>query len=389
MGTMLAVFLSARLALLIALPLEGLRGFGDAQHFFNLAGMGAPYFDFWSEFPPLFPFFSRLVYLAAGGKQHVYDYLLALTLTLAQAGGIALFVRLAQCIFPGDEARQRGWIYLAFCLALPYGWWYFDPLAATALLGGLCWLVEGAAHSAGIALALGGLTKFFPLIALPAMWRFAPGKRAMLVSAWALGLTAAVLVLLYAASPKMTAASLRSQGSKGSWETPWALLDGNLHTGNFGAEIERFDPQAALQPRGNPPRVSPWLTLLPFAALGGWLWRKARVSTPRALVAFTGLTWCIFFLWSPGYSPQWVLYLLPLVLLALRAKEAAMIAIGLLLVNVLEWPALLSRGYNWGLWLTISVRVFLTCVLAYEFWRHCRPGSAEQSWKTVQHPQSS
>lgn len=371
----MAIFFSARLALLIALPMEGLRGFGDAQHFFNLAGMGAPYFDFWSEFPPLFPFASRLIYLAAGGRQHVYDYLLVILLSLAQAASIWLFLALAQRIHAHDEAQQRGWVYLAITLALPFGWWYFDPLAALAMLAGLYWLTGGEAGRAGIALAIGGLTKLFPLMALPAAWRYLPlrrAKRAIMLSAGALGLTAAVYGALYLASPEMTAASLRSQASKGSWETVWALMDGNHHTGNFGPEAERYDPQAAALPRGNTAIIPSWLTLLPAAAVGVWLWRRAEIDSPRALAAFTGLTWCIFLLWSPGYSPQWVLYLLPLILLSLRRNESLLLALTLALVNVLEWPVLLSRGYNQYLWATITIRTLLTLMLAYEFWRFCR-----------------
>ena len=39
----------------------------------------------------------------------------------------------------------------------------------------------------------------------------------------------------------------------------------------------------------------------------------------RSAIAFLGVTWCLFLIWSPGYSPQWVLYLLPLILLVAGA----------------------------------------------------------------------
>jgi hypothetical protein len=174
---------------------------------------------------------------------------------------------------------------------------------------------------------------------------------------------------LYVASPSLTLASISSQGSKGSWETVWALLDGNFQTGNFGSEAERFDATAARLPRGEPARLPPWLTLIPFAVLGAWLWWKARLQDDRAVVAFLGLTWCIFLIWSPGWSPQWVLYLLPLILLALPEREGLLLALALVMINLLEWPVMLSRGYNWGLWLTIPVRTLLIVLLAVEFWK--------------------
>ena len=42
---MVGLFLAARAFLLISLPLEGLRGYGDFQHFFNLAKLGWPFLD--------------------------------------------------------------------------------------------------------------------------------------------------------------------------------------------------------------------------------------------------------------------------------------------------------------------------------------------------------
>ena len=83
------------------------------------------------------------------------------------------------------------------------------------------------------------------------------------------------------------------------------------------------------------------------------------------MIAFVGLTWCIFLLWSPGWSPQWVLYLIPLILLTLDDRNAVLMTIILVLVNLLEWPVLLSRGYQWGLLLTIPLRTLMLILLAW------------------------
>jgi hypothetical protein len=365
----IGLFLFSRLILLISLPLEGLRGFGDLVHFYQLARMGWPFIDFWVEFPPVFPFISHVVYLLAGGKEHIYDYLLVIMMTIAQAVSLWVFIRLAEKIQPANEASQNAWIYFALALCLPYGWWYFDSLAVLAMLLGVLRVFEGKEAKAGIAIALGTLTKFFPALVLPMVWRGPSSKRRWIVLFIALGITLAVYGGLYTASPAQTLASMRSQGAKGSWETMWALVDGNFNTGNFGPESERYDPSTAQQLRGYPAKLPSWLTLIPFATLGGWLFWRVRLKSTRAAVAFLGVTWCLFLLWSPGYSPQWVLYLIPLILLALPMRQAWLFAIILTLVNVLEWPVMLSRGYNWGLWLTISLRTIIWILLAVEFWR--------------------
>jgi hypothetical protein len=156
-------------------------------------------------------------------------------------------------------------------------------------------------------------------------------------------------------------------------------LDGNLQTGNFGPEIERLDPATAALPVGRPSLVPPWASLVVFGALGLLLWLRSRLRGPwnlRAVLAFVGLTWVIFLLWSPGWSPQWVLYLLPLILLVLPRRLALLLTGALILVNLLEWPLMLSRGYFQALPLTIILRTLLLALLGLQFWQETRPAPA-------------
>ena len=299
------LFLFARLSLLLALPFDGLRGYGDLLHFFNLAALpGLPFLQTWSEFPPVFPFLSELIYRLAGGVEHTYTYLLILLLTAADLGSVWLFTRLAGRL-EETPAVWRGVLFAALLAALPYTWWYFDSLAVFFLLLALHLSISGRpAPEAGLALGLGILTKLFPALILPALWRWLPPRRAAWISATALLLALAVYGGLWAASPQFTRASLQSQSAKGSWETVWALLDGNLKTGNFGPELERLDPTTAAQALGSPARISPWLRLVVFGALGLLLFVRFQPTSLRHLFSFTGLTWAIFLLWSPGWSPR-------------------------------------------------------------------------------------
>jgi hypothetical protein len=363
------LFLASRFILLLSMSVEGLRGYGDFIHFYRLGRMGLPFLDLWVEFPPLFPFLSTLLAQLAGERQHVYDYLLVILLTLFDAGNIILFARLSGRVYTRGSGWLRALAYTVILIPLAYGWWFFDPISVFFMLLGLYWLLAGRDYPAGVAIGLGALTKWFPALILPLVWKLRPVKQALKISAFSIGWVILVYAGLYTASPSLTFASLSSQGSKGSWESVWALLDGNLQTGNFGPEAERFDAGSARLPRGEPARLPSWLTLIPFVVLGAWLWWKAHLQDDRGAVAFLGLTWCIFLLWSPGWSPQWVLYLLPLILLALPEREALLLSLALVLINLLEWPVMLSRGYNWGLWLTIPVRTVLIVLLAVEFWK--------------------
>ncbi len=369
------VFLLVRVSILLALPYDGLRGYGDFNHFYNLAALpGLPYLHYWAEFPPLFPFLSELLLAVSGGQEHIYSYLLILLLFAADLGSLLLFSRLAARLEAQTPAPAwRALIYAAILGGLAYTWWYFDSLAVffTLLALELSFSRRPPAL-AGAALGLGILTKLFPALLLPALWRWLPARRAAWVSGVGLGLAIAVYGGLLAASPQYTLASLQSQAAKGSWETPWALLDGNFATGNFGPEVERLDPAKALAPMGNPARIPAWAGLPVFGALGLLLWLRFRPTAPREALAFAGLTWVIFLLWSPGWSPQWVLYLVPLILLALPERLALLLAGALLLVNLLEWPVMLSRGYFQSLPLTILLRTLLLALLGVQFWVESR-----------------
>lgn len=374
------VFLLISATLLMALPYDSLRAYGDHPHFFNIAALpGLPYFDFWSEFPPLFPFLSELLYHLSGGVEHVYTYLLMLLLTVTNLGCVLLFERIVARL-DLDDSLWRGVIFAALSAALPYHWRYFDTFAVFfALLALHLALSRRGPVPAGLAFSLGILTKLFPALFLPALWKFLPRRRAVTITALALALPLLVYAALWLASPQFTAASLQSQAAKGSWETAWALLDGNFRSGNFGPLDDRIDPAAAALPMGNPPVINPWLRLAVFGALGLFLFLRARLDHPRRALSFAGLTAAIFFLWSPGWSVQWVLYLLPLIFLTLPLRLALLLGAAHLFTNLLEWPILLSRDMFYTLPLTVLLRTLLLFLLALVWWQQCAPPPREKS----------
>ena len=53
--------------------------------------------------------------------------------------------------------------------------------------------------------------------------------------------------------------------------------------------------------------------------------------------------------------------------------KASLSVMLLVFINLLEWPVLLSRGYSWGLWLTIPIRTALMMLLGYFWYRQIAP----------------
>lgn len=331
---------------------------------------GWPYLHHWSEYPPIFPFLAEILYSLSGASEPVFVYLLVLLLLATDIANLAIFYQLSAD--RKTNALQTGLLAVLLC-ALPYTWWYFDSLVVLCVLLTLVFLQNNKTIASGISIGLGAALKLFPLLILGLALKTLPLRRAIKPVAVAIGIVVLVYGVLWLASPEFTSASLASQPSKGSWQTVWALIDGNWRTGNFGPLWERLEPARAYVPVQNPARISPVLTLLVFSAIG--LWRVLRVkglSTLSQQAAFLGFIWSLFFLWSPGWSPQWVYYLLPLIILGLPLQTSILFAVTLVFSNLLEWPILLSRGLFWTLPLSVSLRTVVMALLAFEFDRQAQ-----------------
>jgi len=379
---LLVLFVAFRLGLLAFWPADQLACWSDYDYYYELAGWvdrgRLPYLHYWVEYPPLFPYLSLLLYLLTP-HYTAYAAGLALLQLAFEAGSLLLFYRLAQRLLGEAQAERAVWVYALLFAPIATWWLSFDAIAVFFLLLAMERWLAGHGTQSALALGAGALVKWFPLLFLPVAARFRRDwRRTAGYAAVTVGVVAAVLGLLAALSPTYTLASLRSLASRGSWQTVWALLDGNLGTGAYQAN--RLDPAAAALSQGNPARIPFWTALLLFGGLYLWLWRRTpRVAQPRQVVRFAALTVVFFFLWSRGWSPQWLGMLVPLLLLSLPLERAALYLIVLTFVNVVEWPLLLSRGLGWGLYLTVPLRTVLFVLLLPEvgcrLWR--RGGGAQ------------
>ena len=350
----------ARLIFLMVSTLQEIYGFGDVLHFFHMAQFnGLPFIAYWDEHPPLHAFLSKGLFFLAGGRENVYVNLLYLFFMGVDAGSLVLFRRLLRRCAGAPASETLTWFFTILLIALPYYWWYFDGMGVFWLLLSLEAMFSRKDGLSGFALALSTLTKLFPILFLAVVWRTLPWRRAAVISVISLGIPLAVYGGLYAVSPQFTAASVASQFNKGSWESIGALVDGNYQTGNFATEIDHFYPERAYELKRNPPVVNPLITLVLFAGVGLWAWIKGNLKTAAQVVSFLGFALCLLFIWSPGWSPQYVLFLIPLILLSLPERDGLLLAALLVLVNLLEWPVLLSRGYNWTLLATVPIRTLL------------------------------
>jgi hypothetical protein len=176
--------------------------------------------------------------------------------------------------------------------------------------------------------------------------------------------------------------SLESSLRRPPWETLWAVLDGRYEFGYVGplpkdqtdAFFKRYDVPMGVRATllGVPPEVygpepvrrtvffqvasrfARNLSFLDAKSETGWLYLGVTClvaivygvtfvllpaeMAPRRRLVFAAFSMFLFFFWSKGWSPQFVAYLLPLLLIVFPAGESALWCLLLAGTAFLEMP---------------------------------------------------
>jgi hypothetical protein len=349
---LLMVFVLARLTLAIVYQpyiIEGVeRGLsaqGDLSYHYAVAALSQdglyPYADFWYEYPPVFPALSvglyKLLSFSGPAGYTAYATALGMLLIAFDAGNLVLIRRIARRLYGDARALEIAWIYALLPMPLILNWWTFDGMIAFFMLLGLALLLEGRAAASGVAVAAGILVKFMPVMMLPAVWRFRSRREAIVHTAVVLGAAAIVLGAVVVGFDDWGLDSLTVQFTKSSYQTVWALIDGNLHTGIFTGD--HFAPPASAA-RDNPAKVPAWLRLAVFGGVGLYVFTRRLRTDGRGMVAFVGITCMLFLLWSQAWSPQWLMWVVPLILLCFPTRDGVLLLMLLGLLVFVEYPQL-------------------------------------------------
>lgn len=375
---LLILFVTFRLLLMMVyqpLLLDGVeRGVtagGDFLYYFQLGSLSEqgwlPFRDWWSEFPPLPSFLITLVYQLAGRGDNYAGFatLLGILMLVCDVDNLALVRAIGARLHGGNTGMALAWVYALLTAPAVFIWWNFEPLVALLLLLSVWWLLRGSNARSAVAAGIGALVKFTPALALGAVWRFRRQGAALRYTLIAGGIFVVAYALLFAQNAAMTAPSLTAQFNKASYQTVWALIDGNYRTGNFGAAEERLDPANAYVAQGNPSVIPGWLRLALAAAIGAFVFARTRRFDDKGLAAFVCITLLIFFLQAQGWSPQWLAQIIPLVLLCFPSRDGVTTVVLLSLVTFAEYPFLFIRtGDTGGLVAGTLMMPFVILVLA-------------------------
>jgi len=331
-----------------------------------------PFIHYWLEWPPLFPWLVVGVYRLSllvpswVDPQLWYDVFLGLALLLFEIGNLVVIYLLALELYERERAFRSALIY-ALLFAPLYIWsGWFDPMPLFFLLLGLYLIIRQRATSAGVALGLGFMTKITPALILAVGWKALKTRQRKVGLLLASGITVlAIAVPFLLTRPEFLIASFRSMVARSSWETVWALLEGYYSYGVVAGD--RFGPSANVATH---PSTLPWpLITLAFALLYLWLFTRPWGEEKSRIVAFAGLTVNLFTLYNKGYSPQFLIQLIPFVVLLLPNLRGVTYILLLDTLNFLEATVyfIMLPGERWLLMGTVLWRTLIILILCAEY----------------------
>ncbi len=348
-----------------------------------------PSVHYWTEYQPIFPWVPVGIYRLSlllpnwGEPGFWFNLLLGTFFLLAETANLTLIYLIGKRLHGPEIALRIAWTYslLFVPLLIMLGW--FDLFGLTFLLLALYLTLCRRGVAGGIVAGVGFLVKLLPIIVVPvAFWREPTWRRRLLLLGVVALTVVAVSLPFYLLNPKLFILSWTINLKRSSWETVWALLEGFTGFGLAGG-ANRFDPAqaGALQH----PTTLPWpLISAGFVLVYLYLWWAARGQMQEArgekqaiplspasfrAVAFTGLTMNLVTLYLKGYSPQFLVWLLPFVLLLLPGLRGVAYALLLSAVNLVESPLYftLLPDQPWLLAGAVLARTGLILLLAVEY----------------------
>jgi uncharacterized membrane protein len=311
-------------------------GFADA-----VFGGHVPYRDFFMEYPPgaLAVFLPPRMF----GASH-YDAAFKALMTLC---GIATIALLALLLVRFGATRTRLWpallLFAVSPVALgPISLNTYDAWPALLTLVALALLVVAWPAAAFAVLGLAFAAKLYPLVLLPPalvyVWRTG-GRRVALRSLAVFAAVAAIVIVPFLAlAPHGLRESFRAQAVRALQveSLGGALLGVADRLGWYGAQVvHRTGHAISYDLVGTLPRVlAGFSSLLQALAvlLVAWLYWRGRDEPQRLAAAFAAAV-AGFLAFTRFFSPQYLVWLLPLVVL-LQPLEWALTAAALVLAQV-------------------------------------------------------
>jgi hypothetical protein len=334
-----------------------------------------PILHYWMEYPPLFPWLSVIIYrlsmfLPLWRDPHLwYDLLLGSAFLLFEIGNFSLIYAIALKLRGREGAVRCAWLYAGLFFPLMTLLFWFENFALFFLLLGVYMILARRPVWGGVAAGMGFMVKMVPAFIAPVALRVFPRVPQKLV--YVAAAVCAVLLIALPFIPNHTTFFLTPflyQGTTGPWETVWALLDGYYSGGETTALEIRFDP-ADIAVSFHESTFPYGIVVAAFVVTYLVLYtRRIDWQDNGKVVAFCGLSISLFLIFSKGYSPQWIINLLPFIVLLLPDLRGVLYAILLMVANVLEFPValVLLADHPWLFIIAVLLRTALLVLVSVE-----------------------
>jgi len=382
------------------------------------------YDNLWTAYPPLFPLVMLNVFEWSSrippwiDPRLFFHTLFGLTLLLFESGNLILIHRISNKLIctgtiyrtpvkenrapikeiraPLERNRADHGLAPPTLYALLFvpvytliGW--FESMPLFFMLLGLDLLIRRGKvgiYGSALTAALGFLTKLTPMLLVPIAVRWLGSKfsldaartewfnkrssgnllRPIIYTLIFFGTIIAVGIVLIP-DKSLAFNSFTVQGMRPPWQSIWALIDGE---GFYGYGLVPVDMRnlIAFDERRWQSQL-PWTAItMAFIALYLWLYtRRYDWSNPRTPVAFAAISVIWLFLYSKGWSPQFLLWILAFIVLLLPTLRGVLVAIALSIGNFIESNIflILLPDEHWIMWGTVLLRTGLLILLALEF----------------------
>lgn len=325
---------------------------GDRQIYFErgswLPNGEVPYRDVVSEYPQIPTYFFGLLYLLIPGeKDSIFAYLL-FSSYFVLAMLIVLFALIDQLYRLLPERK-----YLAFLFLLPAPLYYtfnrFDTLPAYLCLLSFVLVARKRWGLAAVILAVGALTKWYPILLLPAYLAYyfrTEGKiNWQMIVLFSMTCLLIILPTLLLGGLDALLVPYRFQGVRG------------LETLSLPAMIGRLQEAISGKPIVERYYILGFLFLQGIAALISLF---ARIDRIEKLMQWCILIISMFVLFARIYSPQWLIWILPFLILAAKDKFDLSIIVVYGIVAYLGFPIVFDAvGKSSPLMFVMSVMNFI------------------------------
>lgn len=368
-----------------------------------------PFENTWSVYPPLIPVLMFPAFEAASRippwvePKLIFTFILGLELILFDIGNLLVLYRLASRLETDKETGRQAdkqntasihshpvtlssghtvILYALLFAPLQTMLGFYDGVALFFLLVALDLLTarqQWGWIASALAVALGFLTKLTPIILIPVAIRWLWSIHAIRNPQHARWIRPLLYVLITAGSViligyrlirgnlELGLSSLRIQNIRPPWQSIWALIDGYYSFGLVPIDMRNLEGFRTYQWATQIPWL--WVTI-GFGVAYLWLYtRRFDWAKVRTVYSFTALSVIGLLVYSKGWSPQFLVWVVAFVVLLLPTIRGISIVVLLTLINVVESFVylILLPDQTWILFGTVIARTILLLLLAVDF----------------------